>query len=43
MATHIFDLNKTERPGKAALEADPSGSLLEAEAILLELAAAFPF
>lgn len=45
MATHIFDLNNTEIPASdvSALAADTSLSPPEAEAILAELAASFPF
>src|ERR1700730_13128244 len=44
MATHSLDLNKIDTPASGAprLAADASVSWPEAEAILLELAAAFP-
>ena len=42
MATHIFNLSKVQLPaGESLVDAEVSGS--EAENILLELAAAFPF
>jgi len=44
MATHLFDLRQLDIPvSETAPAADASMSLPEAEAILLELAAAFPF
>jgi len=44
MATHLFDLRQLDKPvSETAPAADASMSLPEAEAILLELAAAFPF
>ena len=44
MATHLFDLRQLDIPvNETAPAADASMSLPEAEAILLELAAAFPF